>query len=509
MVLRGRVGSIASDERRAFLFIFFLAVVARFVVWRLIPVDWNSDSYHHWQISYLTLKIGLLRGRMYDLNGCELYWGMVPHLVQAVLLGAFFTSSLLPLRVFNALLGSVNAFLVYLIGRKYYGDQVGFYAGISFSLFPVAAVFDVLAMQETIALAFALISVYLFTSRPGWSGFFLALACQSRIEYWLVSILFVVEIAFIKRWAAEVQAFALCWLGVMGVFCSYFRFWTSNPVYPFYWSLFSVFKGWERPNLGVPFHTLMFNWIHEKSVSWLKKPTGLFLLGAFLLYIAVFVLAYRRRRESSPILLFFLNLLVVFSPLFVPYYPKQIDNLLLMLRESIPIDAIGLVLVCRVIERLSSYTAGLFRRVPLELFLGLVILSSHTYFIPAYSRFQVDSQLCFRIADGAIRYYEGGTIVCDHPTINYRFVSEWGVGARSLLGNHYSPDYYHVTNPAEYARWFERHNITLWLYVDNRAYPVWTVVDRNLPGLLVFRDEVLGVRVYAVDHDVLDRLLSE
>jgi len=33
-------------------------------------------SYHHWQISYLTLKIGLAHGRMWDLNGMEYYWRM-------------------------------------------------------------------------------------------------------------------------------------------------------------------------------------------------------------------------------------------------------------------------------------------------------------------------------------------------------------------------------------------------------------------------------------------------
>jgi len=56
--------------------VFLVALLARLVVYRWIPVDWNSDSYHHWLISYLTLHIGLGEGRLWDLLGCDYYWGM-------------------------------------------------------------------------------------------------------------------------------------------------------------------------------------------------------------------------------------------------------------------------------------------------------------------------------------------------------------------------------------------------------------------------------------------------
>ena len=51
--------------------IFAAALLVRVLIWLLIPVDWNWDSYHHWQISYLSLKVGLSQGRLWDLNGCE------------------------------------------------------------------------------------------------------------------------------------------------------------------------------------------------------------------------------------------------------------------------------------------------------------------------------------------------------------------------------------------------------------------------------------------------------
>ncbi|GAH88930.1 unnamed protein product, partial [marine sediment metagenome] len=59
-----------------------------------------------------------------------------------------------------------------------------------------------------------------------------------------------------------------------------------------------------------------------------------------------------------------------------------------------------------------------------------------------------------------------------------------------------------------WAMWFERNNVTLWVYATGRAYPVWTVTSRELPGLLVLRGEVHGVRIYAVDREVLEEALS-
>lgn len=62
-------------EEREWRRVFLVAFAARFLMFLLTPVDWNSDSYHHWQISYYTLKIGLNQGRMWDLTGSEYYWG--------------------------------------------------------------------------------------------------------------------------------------------------------------------------------------------------------------------------------------------------------------------------------------------------------------------------------------------------------------------------------------------------------------------------------------------------
>jgi len=509
VVFEGRFESILSDRNKSFLFFFLLAIISRFLVWYQIPVDWNSDSYHHWQISYFSLKIGFSKLRMWDLNGCECYWGLVPHVVQAFLLWTFSTASIFPYRVLNVLLGGINAYLTYLIGRDNFHREAGFYAGILFAVYPISVVFDVIAMQETLALCFALLSVCVFRSHPGWSGILLAMAGQSRTEFWLVAIIFVTGVALIERLSTESLPFLLAWLSVTSIFCVLYRVWTSNPVYPLYWSLSNVFGGWTESGQGLPFHVLMLRWIGEKLAAWSIEATGLLLLGSFAAFILVFVYILKRRWRDYQVPLFFLSSLIVFAPLFVTYYPKHIINMLLMLRASIPIAALGSVLLCGLILRAKArLTRGNPERLPIETVLILVAILSFRYFIPAYDQFQLDTQLAFAAADLAIEFYERGTIVCDYPTMNYRFVSQWRVKASDLLGNHYSPHYYGVTELLEYARWFDRNNITLWIYTGDRADPVWAVTSRNMPGLLVLRGEANGVRVYSVNRAVLDRVLG-
>ena len=508
MGLSERIQPVLSDPRYTFLFFLCVALAPRAFVWSRIPVDWNSDSYHHWQISYLSLKLGLVQGRLLDLNGCEYYWGMVPHLVQAALLGLLNTASILPYRFLNLLLGGVNTYLIYVIGREDFNWEVGLYAGLLFAFYPFAAVFDVIAMQETLALTFALISLRHFGSHPGWAGLSLALAAQSRVEYWLVSAIVIVGGAVVERLSPRIQSFLLGWLGVTMVFCTFFYNSTANPFYPLYWSLFSAFGGWKPEGLGLPLHTLMLRWASVKIPAWSMRPAGQAVIVSVLGSGGAFIGLMRWRSRRHHLILFFLASVVVFSPLFLPYYPAFMDSMLLMLRMSIPIAASGSILLCAVAFRVRNSLGGRLHRLPIEPVLFIVTLLSLSSIIPAYARFQQAPEAYFEVADEAIIYYEGGTVVCDHPTINYRLVETWGVRACDLLGNHYAPHYYGMTDPYDWARWFERNNVTLWLYASGRAYPVWTVTSRELPGLLVLRGEVHGVRIYAVDRDVLEEALS-
>jgi len=500
---------ILTDRVYTFLFFVSVAVVPRVIVWALLPLDWNWDSYHHWQISYLTLKIGLSRGRMWDLNGSEYYWGVVPHLVQAFLLWLLRTASIAPYRALNVVLGGVNTYLIYLIGRNNLYWKVGLYAALLFALFPVAVVFDAIAMQETLALFLVLLSIHLFRTRPFWSGVFLALASQSRIEFWLVSIVFIVCAVLVERASTRIFPFVLSWIVVTAVFCWFFAARTGNAFYPLYWSLYNTFGGWTSSWRGRPFLELMFRWTVHRLRTWPTKPTGIVLLGSMFGFLGVLVHMILRRWRRYHLYLFFMASLVIFGPIFIPYFGKSERYRLLMLRMSIPVAALGSIILIYLLfrTRLPKIQVDL-RRLHIEKILILAALISYSYFIPAYGRFQVYPEIAFEAADDAMKYYGGGTIVCDYPTMNYRFASKWHVKATDLLGNHYSPAYYGIDDPIEFARWFEKNNITLWIYVP-RAQPVWAVVSKNFPHLLTYMNATHGIRFYVVNQTALERILAE
>jgi len=41
---------VLSRKYRTLLFFIALGFILRLIVWYFIPPDWNSDSFHHWQV---------------------------------------------------------------------------------------------------------------------------------------------------------------------------------------------------------------------------------------------------------------------------------------------------------------------------------------------------------------------------------------------------------------------------------------------------------------------------
>jgi hypothetical protein len=218
----------------------------------------------------------------------------------------------------------------------------------------------------------------------------------------------------------------------------------------------------------------------------------------------------RRRWRRSHLFVFFLISAVVFGPIFVTYFPGDPKHLLYMLRMSLPLAAVGSVFLAYFIYKVELRLSRKYaRRIPLTLVVVLLELISMNALLPAYGAFQGETLNLFDVSDAASSYYVNGTIVCDHPTANYRLISRWGVSPENLLSNHYAPHYYGVTDPARYAEWFAKHNVTLWLHCGSRSRPVWAVVSREYPDLLQFKEEVNGIRIYVVNQTRLERIIIE
>ncbi|MCW4048695.1 MAG: hypothetical protein NWE89_03055 [Candidatus Bathyarchaeota archaeon] len=491
------------------LIVFFLALAVRLTVWLYIPIDWNWDSYHHWQISYLSLKVGFSQWRLWDLNGCEYLWGVVPHLVQAAVLGVLDTSSILPMRVINLLLGSFNAVLVYLFASSFFSERTGFMSGLLYGFFPIASVFDVLAMQDTMALTFLLASLYLIRSHPFWSGLLLALAGQSRTELMAVGMMIILGYCLRERLYTESLPYILGWLIGTGVFAVHLFTQTGNPFYSLYWSLMNVFGGFDPVNEGRPFMALMVDWALWKLSVWPRKLTGLMILFSGLFTVLMIpIMAIRRWIRYQP-QLYFLSVLTVLTPIFITYLGADTFNLLIMLRMVNPIAALGFPLFVHFLNVYASKHLGEPVSMWVQQILLTILVLSFLYFIPAYSEYQGYTSSSFISADLVESYYIDGTIVCDYPTMNYWLVSNEGINPKNLLGNHYSPHYYGKAEPMDYARWLHENNVTLWVYYNERSQSVWDVLDSSYPGLLVHLDEASYARIYSVNQTMLQSILGE
>jgi hypothetical protein len=490
---------VAPIRARDLLIVLTAAIAARVLVWQLLPLDWNWDSYHHWQISWLSLKIGLPQGRLWDLNGCEYYWGMLPHIVDGLLMAAAGSPSLQPIRLLNSALGAVNAGIVYMIGARFGSQRVGLWAGLLFAVFPVAAVFDVLALQDTMALTLLLASLFMSGTRPFWSGVLLGLAGQSRTELLLVSMVVVLWIALITRFSTERLPMLIGWLTVTGA-ASYFLYaQTGNPLYNLYWSLYNIFKGSGVG--GSSFIELMWGWVSWKLSVWPFKLSGIIILAAASSLPIYFFYTLTRSPKNYQ-LIYLLTTAAVSAPIFLTYVGSDVRMLLIMLRVAAPIVALGLPIV---LMRLIHSDHG--RRGYL---VTLFVISALVIYPLAgnYSQFQTEASATLKIADEVMKLYPGGTLVCDYPMMNYRFIDRWGLPERSLLGNHYAPHYFSASEPLDHVKWLANNRVTVWVRYGADAEVVYSEVQKVSPRLLVEAYEGSGVRVYVVDPEELARLLG-
>ena len=222
---------------------FFLALAIRLLVFALIPIDWKSVSYHLWQVGYLTLHKGLVNGRMWDLHGVEYLYPILPSLLQSFLMWIFRTSSNIPFRLLNIILGGLNSIIVYKIGLKYYDRKVGIYTAFFTAFFPGIIIWNILNLYETIAAFFFLMCIYTFDTHLYYSGVVLALSANCRTEYWPISVGILCILLIIERdnKTEKFIPFFTGWLSIMAPTSFFYFIRTGNWFYPIYFGLWGGF----------------------------------------------------------------------------------------------------------------------------------------------------------------------------------------------------------------------------------------------------------------------------
>jgi len=496
--------SIDSINKKDLLFVFIIAFCARLILFQIIPIDWNWDSYHHWQISYLSLKIGFKNFRFWDFNGCEYYWGTVPHFIQAIIIQIFSSSNIIFYRFFNMILGSFNALLISIIGSKIFSNKNGLYAGILYGVFPIAVIFDSLALQDTVALFFVLFSLLLFQRRPFWSGIILALAGQCRTEFILISFILVTIMLILHHFSTDILPFFIGWLLISGLFSYYLWIQTGNPFYSLYWSFFNSFGGWSKLNRGKTLFELFYNWCIQKIIAWPTKVTGIIIISSLLSTILYTFNILKKKVTLNTSFFYFLVTSTILLPTFITYFGSDNRSFIIMLRMINPIFALGLPFIIEIVRKYFSFIK--LEKMFLTIFILFII--SFLFFIPIYSGFQEETSNAFESALKTKQLYFGGKIACDYPTINYKFV-QLGLDLSFLTGSHYAPHYYGASEPFEFVKWLAENKIAIWIYTFNEEQYAFNLLNSHYPKLFIMFWENSVSKIYIIDAVVLDELISK
>jgi len=425
--------------------IFLAALVLRLVyLFLVVPTDPVHDSYHHWQIAYYSLHMGMPRGgRLWDLTGFEYLWGLVPTFLRIVLLWLLSTSSMLPFRIFNSTMGAFSAFVSYLILRRISGRFAARVGSLLITLAPPLVTNSTYGMDETIAIFFLLVAAHFYPKRLFFTGIALGLASMSRIEMNFVSLFVIAALGLRKKGRAE-------------------DYWTV---------LATMIGGWLLPMLpnffylrmmtGDPFYQIRYNVLGNVlgAFPWVFLPTTADPILPYVLGIIPLVLIFIARKLQKGVisgkarinfLYAFLAAVAIYPVLF--YLVTGVS--ILGVRLFLPSIAFGCILAGKAI-----------RDVPyprIAAIILIVITGAASIMYSTYSlAMEIDNEFPevvtgFKVADYIGERYDGGTIISNLTPVNYRLIHEWGIPYDKILGSIYAP-----RERANAIAWLKGKNATL------------------------------------------------
>ncbi len=449
----------------------------------VVPLDAVDDSYHHWVISFWTVRVGLPQGRMWDLYGQEYYWGPTPHLIEGLLLTLLNTTSLLPYRLFNILLASLNAGIVGAVVRDRVGkDSAAILAGAVFALSPIG-IWETFAVTEPLANFFFLLAVAHLNRSLYRAGLFFALASTSVAIYWLVSFALIVYYYLRERVRTENMVLLFGWLTVMIPYMLMLQFHTGIFYYPLYYQfLVGIGGAWITGTQVAP---------SIRALSIL----GLAVLGSFGLR------SLFRKREFDLVIvafgLFTATHLAIFAFSAAPgavgflgrFFLTDWAFLALLLGLGLGITTKRMAKMSRIFDGVVGSVASLGLTAVL-----VVLLLSGIFTTGAYATrtvYDFNSQDTIRQQESAVtdalKFYNGGTIIVNHPTFAY-FLVQHGVAPRNILSSQYAP----TGSREALLRWLRAENVRVFILTNNfrdeiilQEFPALRNLQSESPFVLV------------------------
>jgi len=235
----GKFMGIKERGKLGIIVIFLLALLVRLYFIFVVTEPDNPgagvfvDTYHRWQIAYLTREIGWPKEhRLWDLRGFEYVWGVLHPILLNLLFSLTGRIDIWLSRVLSALAGSSIAVLFYLFGKRFFNFWTGLTAGLFVALFPLLVLVDVSGSVEPLGFFLLLAAVWFWPKRPFLTGFLLALAAMTRIEAWILAMGFLVGLLLFKfpleKWVISFLGFLL----PMVIYMRHLAVKTGSAIYP-------------------------------------------------------------------------------------------------------------------------------------------------------------------------------------------------------------------------------------------------------------------------------------
>lgn len=431
-------------------------------------VGWYNDSYHHWQIAYLSKEIGFHNGflRLWDLIGMEYFWGLLQPLVLSIFYFLTGSADIVVSRIFNSLAGSVNIVLLFLITKRHFGIKAGVAAGLLALVNPVGVFTDTSGMQEPLVICMMLLGIFFWPGKPFLTGFFWFLASMGRSEYWLFSLGLIIVLLLREKDSGKKLSLLAFYLIPLFGYMKYLLDKTGNMIYPIYWNFFGNAVGrWqadiplipEQAQIRMVFLLILILSILAGGFVFFRKPKGY-----------VFSLLGIGN-------LIFLSFFVGFTAYLKSYLPRfWVDRIF-----WVSYMWIGFLFAVMILHMLPKY----FKKI--GLYMGIftmlaIMLFSQLLWIPILNNLkESDSTLqsTAKIGREIAVYYKGGSVLIDggDPVLTYEFYKS-GILGRNIRGQRYDPFFYFPTSDpyAEWGKyrkkvfdWIKKEDVRLIVFDDN------------------------------------------
>lgn len=468
-------------------------------------VGWYGDSYHHWQIAYLSKEIGFNHGflRLWDLKGMEYFWGLAHPLFTTLLMTLTGSSDIIIVRLLSSIAGSLSIAVLFFLIRKYWGTKTAIASIVIACLNPVLIFNEASGMVEPLGILFLLLGVYLWEEYTFLSGILFAIASMTRAENWLFSVgLIGFVLIFTKVHPDKKIKLLISYLIVILIYMKYLLDHTGNAIYPIWWNFLGNAAGAWQANIPARPDQIMIQpiWIciFVESllgiiyVAWKKPKNYLFhllglgnfmFLGAFVgltkylksyeayfWVVRIFDLPYLYLGVLISILLF------VAIPKIIPFVAKFKINWLV-------------------------FVVILFTIQPLWLFIWRLYEPTTKYW---------DAEVA--LAKNIGSYYNGGTVLIHEgdPVLTYALIKETHLKASNIEGQMYDPFQYKPFNSYNdpFEHWDEDRGIILdWLKKDDIHLLVFIagrtryeeLVKREPEIFKFIKDDSFGLKIYEVN----------